>query len=136
MSDNNSSRPVCGSAAVQPGYALSIQQPWAWLIVNGYKAVENRDWPTKMRGWIWIHAGKKIDAEGYQWVRENFPDIPLPTGFDIGGIVGRARLVDCVTEMDSPWFFGRYGFVVEDAEPQPLAPCRGKLGFFRPEVSV
>ena len=24
--------------------ALSIRQPWAWLIVNGYKDVENRTW--------------------------------------------------------------------------------------------
>lgn len=22
---------------------LSIQQPWAWLIVNGFKDIENRD---------------------------------------------------------------------------------------------
>jgi ASCH domain-containing protein len=27
--------------------ALSVRQPWAWLIVNGYKEVENRDWATK-----------------------------------------------------------------------------------------
>ena len=30
--------------------ALSIQQPWAWFIVNGYKDVENRTWSTKFRG--------------------------------------------------------------------------------------
>lgn len=26
--------------------ALSVQQPWAWLIVWGLKPVENRTWPT------------------------------------------------------------------------------------------
>ena len=30
--------------------ALSIRQPWAWLIVNGYKDIENRDWKTHYRG--------------------------------------------------------------------------------------
>lgn len=49
--------------------ALSIQQPWAWLLVNGFKPVENRSWPTKVRGRIAIHAGKKFDYEGYRWVR-------------------------------------------------------------------
>lgn len=114
------------------GLALSIQQPWAWLIVNGYKPVENRTWPTKVRGWIGIHAGKKIDAEGYQLVRENFPQIELPTSFEVGGIVGRARITGCVEDHDSPWFFGPYGFTMEGAEPLPFRECRGRLGFFRP----
>jgi hypothetical protein len=36
---------------------LSIRQPWAWLIVNGHKPVENRDWATSFRGPVLIHAG-------------------------------------------------------------------------------
>jgi hypothetical protein len=116
--------------------ALSIQQPWAWLIVHGYKPVENRDWSTKLRGVIGIHAGKKFDRDGYEWVRAEFPEIPMPepNAFPMGGIVGRAHLVDCVTAHASPWFFGEFGFVLQNAEPLDLAPCRGKLGFFRPEM--
>ena len=37
--------------------AISIRQPWAWLIVNGYKDVENRVWFAKLRGRVLIHAG-------------------------------------------------------------------------------
>ncbi len=37
---------------------LSIRQPWAWLIVNGYKDIENRTWSTRFRGKVLIHAGK------------------------------------------------------------------------------
>jgi hypothetical protein len=116
------------------GLCLSVQQPWAWLIVNGLKPVENRDWPTKVRGRVGIHAGKKFDHEGYAWVQREFPQIemPAPDAFPLGGIVGRARLTDCVEDMDSPWFFGRYGFVFADPGPLPLIPCRGMLGFFRP----
>jgi hypothetical protein len=113
------------------GLTLSIQQPWAWLIVNGYKPVENRSWHTRVRGWIGIHAGLKVDAFGYNWVRERFPLIALPTAFEVGGIVGRARLTDCVTSHASEWFFGPFGFVLEAPEPLPFAPCRGQLGFFR-----
>lgn len=119
---------------VRTGLALSIQQPWAWLIVNGFKAIENRDWPTRVRGWIGIHAGQTFDAEGYAWVRREFPQIDLPArdAFERGGIVGRAKLIDCVEMHDSPWFHGRYGFVLDEAAPLPFCPCPGRLGFFRP----
>lgn len=116
--------------------ALSIQQPWAWLIVNGHKDVENRTWSTHRRGEFLIHAGKRFDREGYEWVRSSFPEIPMPPrlAFETGGIVGRARLLDCVYDHPSRWFFGPFGFVVVDAEPLPFEACRGRLGFFEVEV--
>ena len=40
--------------------ALSIRQPWAWLIVNSHKHIENCDWPTKFRGRFLIHASKGV----------------------------------------------------------------------------
>ena len=41
--------------------AISIRQPWAWLIVNGYKDVENRTWYTSHRGPLLICASKALD---------------------------------------------------------------------------
>ena len=69
---------------------LSIKQPWAWLIVNGRKDVENRSWPTRVTGLFLVHAGKTFDRLGYDYVRRHFPDIemPLPDEFEFGGIVG------------------------------------------------
>lgn len=102
--------------------ALSIKQPYPHHIFHDGKDVENRDWPTKGRGWFIIHAGvskSELDMDDER-------DAALPRG----GVVGVARIVDCVTEMDSSWFFGRYGFVLRDALPLPLIPCRGQLGFF------
>jgi hypothetical protein len=112
--------------------ALSIQQPWAWLIVHGYKPVENRTWDTAVRGQIAVHAGKKFDAEGYAWVRETFPEIPMPApeAFDRGGIVGAVTLVDVVQQMEDRFFFGPFGFKLAGAFPTQFAPFRGALGFF------
>lgn len=118
------------------GLALSIQQPWAWLIVNGYKDVENRTWSTPVRGVIGVHAGKKIDRDGLRHIRLHFPEIELPEAFDTGGIVGRVEIVDCVKRHDSLWFCGPHAFVLANAEPLPLIPCRGMLGFFRPDIGV
>lgn len=113
--------------------ALSISQPWAWLIAQGFKEVENRRWPTAFRGQFLIHATSKWEDEqraDVARIRAAFPGIVLPRKFLLGGIVGHARLVDCVDRCDSHWFAGPYGFVIEDAEPLPFAPCRGELGFF------
>jgi len=116
---------------------ISVQQPWAWLVVNGYKDIENRDWSTKVRGMVGIHAGKKFDEAGYLYVRQEFPEIemPAPDSFERGGIVGRVKITDCVEDSPSRWFFGRYGFVLANGEPLPFMPCRGMLGFFKPERS-
>lgn len=101
--------------------ALSILQPYPHHIFHSGKDVENRDWPTRGRGWFIVHAGKSVrECAG--------ADMDYPRG----GIVGMARIVDCVTEMDSEWFFGKYGFVLRDAFPVPLILCRGQLGFFAP----
>jgi hypothetical protein len=40
------------------------------------------------------------------------------------------RITDCVEQMESEWFFGRYGFVIGEAFPITLIPCKGQLGFF------
>ena len=110
--------------------ALSIQQPWAWLIVNGYKDVENRSWVTKRRGPILIHAGKKLDIDSLDVLLRDHKEIPWPQEFERGGIVGSVVLVDCVTRHSSPWFSGPYGFVLRNAKPLPFRACRGQLGFF------
>lgn len=102
--------------------ALSIKQPYPHYIFHSGKDVENRDWPTRGRGWFLVHAGvSKSEIDKY-----DDQEMALPRG----GIVGVARIVDCVTEMESNWFFGKYGFVLRDACAIPLVPCKGQLGFF------
>lgn len=114
--------------------ALSIMQPWAWLICAGHKDIENRSWPTRFRGPVLIHAGKKFDGEddANDWA---WPQIERPDDFDMGGIVGEAEIVDCITASPSPWFYGPYGFVIRNARLLPFRPCRGQLGFFVPDFT-
>jgi len=116
--------------------ALSLQQPWAWLMVNGIKDIENRSWPTHRRGRVLVHASKRFDREGYEWIREHFPALQMPgiDHFERGGIVGEFTITGCVDEHPSPWFFGPYGFTVTGARPLPFEPCKGMLGFFEPNI--
>ena len=70
--------------------ALTIKEPWASLIVNGYKDYEFRGWKTNFRGKFYIHAGKSIDLKNI----DKFKDYKLDYGN--GEIIGEAELVDCV----------------------------------------
>ena len=49
---------------------ISIKQPYASLIANGYKKYEFRTWKTSYRGKIYIHASKKIDNEAMKKYKE------------------------------------------------------------------
>jgi len=104
--------------------ALSIKQPYPHHIFHDGKDVENRDWQTKGRGWFIIHAGVSKT--------ELCMELPDHAAMPRGGIVGLARITDCVTAMDSQWFFGKFGFVLRDAFAVDMIPCKGQLGFFVP----
>lgn len=125
--------------------ALSIIQPWAWLIVAGHKDVENRDWENcvhlavarRLIGQrIVIHASKKRDREEYELAnvlqleiaRTGIPKDQLR----FGAAIGTAKLVDVIDdEYPSPWAFGPIGLVLADPIEWPCAvPYKGALGFW------
>jgi len=125
-----------------PEKAISIIQPWPWLIVHGYKDIENRDWKSwnpglKFRGPVAIHSSMKADRYCIDHVMRGIHPVTgerfetlAPKTFERGGIIGVAEIVDCVTSSDSSWFVGEYGFVVRNARPVPFIPVKGALGFF------
>lgn len=114
---------------------LSIQQPWAWAILHGGKDIENRDWPTQVRGRVLIHVGKKFDKDECDYINGVF-GVTVPTDLQTGGIVGSVEIVDCVKQSKSKWFFGRFGFVLRNPIVLPFMPCRGQLGFFEVEYKT
>ena len=70
--------------------ALTITEPWASLIINGYKEYEFRSWKTNYRGKILIHAGMSMDKD----MISRFKDYDLK--YMSGCIIGEADLVDCI----------------------------------------
>ena len=117
--------------------AITVRQPWADAIIRGWKSVENRSWPTKVRGTIAVHAAQKAeDKEFFEFVRskglqdEVFLDDESAKELPRGAVIGLVDIVDCVTSSASPWFEGPFRFVL--ANPRPLRPiaCRGALQIF------
>jgi len=127
---------------------ISVRQPWAWLIIAGFKDIENRGWKDnnpglKVRGRVLIHASKGMTRDEYEWCLRTCHAVsrthPFPAGtvlpgikqLERGGIIGSVEIVDCVSKSDSPWFFGRHGFLLRNPQRLPFYPCLGQLGFFR-----
>ena len=73
---------------------LTIKQPFASLIAEGYKEYEFRTWKTKYRGPLLIHASLGVDKEAmkrYEKLNLNYPK---------GKIIAKVNLTDCL-EVDN-----------------------------------
>jgi hypothetical protein len=113
---------------------LSLKQPFAELIVSGKKKIELRNWNTTFRGEFLIHASLQPDKSAME--RFGFSEVPL------GKIVGKAILVDVKKYSnesehnadrnkhlaDTSW--GKFGFVLENAQRINPISAKGKLGFW------
>jgi hypothetical protein len=109
------------------GKPLSIRQPWAWAIVEGFKDVENRSWSTRYRGQLFIHAGQREDHLG--WLDLDRMGIDFPDEVETGGIVGVVELVYCVLRRKSPWAMDDcYHWLLENPLSVPFVPMQGRLG--------
>lgn len=105
---------------------LSIRQPYASLIGEGIKKIENRSFKTNFRGEFLIHASgiwhdrlktgelftndqfkaigaynlaNNIEKNLYRYLDKNVYTDCLP----VGAIIGKAKLVDCVKNHSSIW---------------------------------
>jgi hypothetical protein len=114
---------------------LTVRQPWAWAIFHG-KDIENRDWPTRVRGRVAIHAAKGMTEQeyvaAYQYCEARGLILPMPTLLMRGRVLGTVEIVDCVSASTSPWFMGDFGFVLRDAQLfQGSIAAKGALGFWQ-----
>jgi hypothetical protein len=117
--------------------ALSIRQPWAWLIIHGGKNIENRSWHTKFRGRFLVHASMTgMSSAEYEhvrdFVRRAAPHVVFPPACELmrGGIIGSVELIGSLDSSDSPWYMGEKAFLLRNPEPLPFRPYKGRLQFF------
>lgn len=119
---------------------ITIKEPWASLIISGYKKYEFRSWKTNYRGKILIHAGLSIEKDSL----EKFKQYNLE--YSKGAIIGEATLTDCILVDDqfedelykiNPLVYGKskhkrnYAWKLENVirYDEPIY-CKGKLGLW------
>lgn len=124
---------------------LSVRQPWASYLVSGLKTIELRSWSTRYRGWLWIHAGKKLDLDAMKLLHLRSDD------FSRGGLLGLAKLHDCIAlDSDHSWVRAQgdhlspgsysgpcFGWQFSDAFAlAEIIECPGELGLFHLSESI
>lgn len=132
--------------------ALSIRQPWPWFILCGQdwaKDYENRDWPDRyardqlqrcpVGSYFYIHAssgmtGREFDEACAFAAQAGATLFPRFDDLKRGGLVGHAKLEALVTGSKSKWFTGPKALKLAEVYPIPFMPCKGALGFFRPDL--
>jgi hypothetical protein len=134
--------------------ALSLLQPWAWIVVYGGKRIENRTWNTNVRGPFLIHASMGITRAQYDDAIDTCialgalsvaKRVPPMEQLPRGGIVGQATLSHvhrpCAPScgVDDPrvwrcqhaWHMPcQFGFSLVDVQPLPFLPCKGSRGWW------
>lgn len=80
---------------------ISLLQPWASLVIMGYKRIETRSWNTKHRGELLIHAsaGKKAEYRSLMLdFQQQFYKLQLPKyeSLPFGAIIGKVNLLHTV----------------------------------------
>jgi hypothetical protein len=127
--------------------ALSVRQPYAYLLVTGIKTCENRSWTTHHRGTLVIHAGAKpMTKEDWEWLDDIHKELgePPPDRNDFllrtGGIVGAVYLADVVTAPDPDWELGWWDgeslawMISACQRVDEFLPLKGRLNLFAVEL--
>lgn len=141
--------------------AISVRQPWAYLICAGLKDIENRTWklPEKYKGQrVLIHAGKTryvnpfdlLTNEQYDSISQD-KRIEMANDMEFGAIIGSVEIVDCVINHPSIWaekskmlydglspdrYDKIYNWVLRNPVlfDKPVLNVKGQLGFFKPKI--
>lgn len=127
---------------------LSVKQPWAALLVNGIKDIENRTRRTTFRGRILIHASKAQESgfiadflteEQAKAVCEaKIEDSDFGKSLVRGMIIGSIEIYDCVKNDRSIWAEKNvWNWKVRKPIlfKKPI-PAKGKLGLWNFEKEI
>ncbi|XP_037291724.2 activating signal cointegrator 1 [Rhipicephalus microplus] len=128
------------------GFALSVQQPFAGLLVAGIKKHEGRVWFTAYRGRLWIHAASKqpspediSEVTGiYRKIVKESEELKFPEEYPTSCLLGCVNLVDCLHQdiYREQYPFGECfsPFVLICKEPHELKtkfPMKGQHKIFK-----
>jgi hypothetical protein len=132
---------VCYAQQLVPDVrAITLQEPWAWLVAEGFKDCENRGINFAFEGRVFIHSAKSLAGDfkqlenwigthlgimlpGVEWLRKNH----------MGRIVAVADFAPMKPYIDSPWKQkGKWAWPINWCHRIAATPVvRGQLGLWR-----
>lgn len=115
---------------------LTVKQPWATLIAQGIKRVENRTWPPRQEllagERFGVHAGAAWDQAGAARVGCTLDRHALPRGVILCTVVVDRVVMAGAPEVEGDvYFVGPLGWLLRDVVLVSSPPLRGQLGLWR-----
>ena len=128
--------------------AITITQPYASFIADGFKRYETRSWPVGFRGNIAIHAAKRWNKRLASYLNQMTLDFPELEKYSytkppLGVIVAACRVLNChrveaIRDQLSPleravgdYSDGRFAWELELVKlPDQPIPATGKQGIW------
>lgn len=117
--------------------AISLWQPWASAIAMGLKRIETRNWATRHRGPLAIHAAKRWDTKQQDFADTmGMPELPFGKVVAIVNLLGVFDLDILgmmVSENERIWGDyspGRFGWFFTDIRRIKPFEFRGGQGLF------
>ena len=117
---------------------LTVKNPWAWLIAQGIKDIENRTWRTNFRGRVLIHASAYQNIHVWDELPYDYreelrkfnhkqQEMNLQSFLTRSKILCSVEIVDCVINHPSIWAEkgttedGKqiYNWVIANPQPEP-----------------
>jgi hypothetical protein len=119
---------------------ITEKQPWGYLICSGIKPIENRTWPTNVRGRVLIHTSASMqspqdvmNSEQLAAANKVAGDICNNELYIKSAIIGSVEIIDCVQNHPSIWAEkGLWHWVLRFPVlfKKPLLGIKGQLGFW------
>lgn len=125
--------------------ALTIQQPWAGLLVLGIKQFETRNWNTKHRGTLVIHSSAKMTTEGkelLEWLKKDNRDKffegsrELTVCTDLGKVIGQVEVVDTVSSNEASGIANTEKMLGDFGPDRWLWKCENPIVYILPVPAV
>ncbi|BAQ63952.1 ASCH domain-containing protein [Geminocystis sp. NIES-3709] len=112
---------------------ITIHQPWAWAIAEGFKTVENRTWQTNYRGLLAIHAGKSKKSLKYLDTVKELTGVENPK-LRFGEIIAVVNLTNITIFTHTEWekwaVKGQYHWLLRNPVKVEPIKINGQMGLW------
>jgi hypothetical protein len=121
---------------------ITLKQPWATLIAEGYKQYEFRSWRTLYRGTLYIHAGKGIDKKAmkkFESLNLEYPTSRIVAKVDLIETIKLNNNINKILKHENEFIYGSdntdgYAWLLDNVEKiNSSIIINGKLGLWNYE---
>lgn len=129
--------------------AITIWEPYASCLAQNIKKIETRNWKTKYRGLLLIHAASRRLSTPEKNLQAKLRELSIEPKLHPGCIIAKGVLTNCI-EITSKmieaenkleislgnWYKGYFAWILEDIQQIKPIPTQGKQRLWIPDNNI